>query len=162
MSSYYRCQAALQMIKCSGKNSMKKNVSYKKKTCNYCLARKWFLVDLKRSYRLSNLLYGEPTPRATHATEGPKLPRRLCLETTSLASQHERGCTLHKKPYGGLFFHDSESSSSTGHSRINKQEKINTCFLRASSLLFCSSSFRASIKCCLSSSLYERRFSCKG
>ena len=85
----------------------------------------------------------------------------LYLETTSLASQHERGCILDKKSYDGLFFHDSESPSRTGHSRINKREKINTCFLRASSLLFCSSSFRASIKCCLSSSLYERRFSCK-
>ena len=31
MSSYYRCQAALQMIKCSGKNNMKKNVGYNKK-----------------------------------------------------------------------------------------------------------------------------------
>jgi len=31
MSSYYRCQAALQMIKCSGKKSMKKNVGYNKK-----------------------------------------------------------------------------------------------------------------------------------
>lgn len=126
---------------------------------NYnCPARKWFLVDLKRPYRLSNRLYGEPTSPATHATEGAKLLRLLCLETISLASQHEWGCILDKKPYVMI---PKARDWSTSHSRINKQDKINTCFLTARSLLFCSSSFRASIKCCLSSSLYERRFSCK-
>ena len=31
MSSYYRFQTALQMIKCSDKKNMKKNVGYNKK-----------------------------------------------------------------------------------------------------------------------------------
>ena len=113
------------------------------------------LIDRLTSFMENQLR--ELLTQLTDKTTKTALPRK----TTSLASQHERGCILDKKPYGGLSFHDSESPSSTGHSRINKQEKINTCFLRASSLLFCSSSFRASIKCCLSSSLYERRFSCK-